>query len=186
MNNNQIKLENPVRLEELNPTNTLKNIGLQENHILCDIGAGSGIFTIPAARITRKEVYALDINDEMLSIISRKAAAEGITNIKLMKVKDDHFEIMDNSIDIALLVTVLHEINNPAVFLAEIKRILKNNGKIVVIEFHKRDTPMGPPIGNRMGKDEVIDQLINIGFIVHMAFDLGDNFYCLVFQMEIA
>jgi ubiquinone/menaquinone biosynthesis C-methylase UbiE len=186
MNNNQIKLENPVRLEELNPTNTLKKIGLQENHILCDIGAGSGIFTIPAARITRKEVYALDINDEMLSIISRKAEAESITNIELIKVKDDHFEIMDNSIDIALLVTVLHEIQNPAVFLTEIKRILKNNGQIAVIEFHKRDTPIGPPINHRMGKDEVTDQLKNIGFIVHKDFDLGDNFYCLVFQMEIA
>jgi ubiquinone/menaquinone biosynthesis C-methylase UbiE len=186
MNNNQIKLENPVRLEELSPTNTLKIIGLQENHILCDIGAGSGIFTIPAARITRKEVFALDINDEMLSIISQKAAAEGITNIKLIKVKDDHFEIMDHSIDIALLVTVLHEIQNPAVFLTETKRILKNNGKIAVIEFHKRDTPMGPPIGHRIGKDEVIDQLKSIDFIVHKDFDLGDNLYCLIFQKVIA
>lgn len=155
---------------------------MQDNDLVCDIGAGSGIFTIPAARITRNKVYAVDINDEMLSVINRKAVAEGITNIELIKVKDDHFQIMDHYIEIALLVTVLHEIHNPTVFLTEIKRILKNNGKIAVIEFHKRETPMGPPIGHRMGKDKVIDQLINIGFIVNQDFDLGDNYYCLGFQ----
>lgn len=182
MNHIQIKLENPKRLSELKPVETLIKIGLQDNDLVCDIGAGSGIFTIPAARITRKNVYAVDINDEMLSIINRKAVAEGIANIELIKVKEGHFEIMDHYIDIALLVMVLHEIHNPTVFLKEIKRILKNNGKIAVIEFHKRDTPMGPPIGHRMGKDKVIDQLTNIGFIVNKDFDLGDNYYCLVFQ----
>jgi len=185
MNHLQMKLENPIRIAELKPAETLKIIGLQDNHLVCDIGAGSGIFTIPAAQLTREKVYAVDINDEMLSIISQKAVTEGIYNIELVKVKDNHFEIMDHSIDIALLVTVLHEIRKHDAFLAEIKRVLKDNGKIAVVEFHKRNTPMGPPIEHRMGKDEVIDWLKKIGFIVHKDFDLGDNFYCLLFQMEI-
>ena len=183
MQSMQSKLENPIRLAELNPEDTLRKIGLRDNQIVCDIGAGSGIFTIPAAQITRKKVYAVDINDEMLSIISGKASAEGITNIELIKVKDDHYQIMDHSIDIALMVTVLHEINNPSVFLAEIKRILKNNGKIAVIEFHKRETQMGPPIEHRLGKDELKEMLRAIGFIVQEKFDLGNNLYCMVFKL---
>ena len=181
MNHKRTKFENPMRLEELKPIETLKRIGLLDNHILCDIGAGSGIFTIPAAKITKNKVYALEINDEMLSIIGEKANTEGATNIELIKVKDTHFDIIDHSIDVVLLVTVLHEINNTTVFLEEVETVLDDNGKIVVIEFHKRETPMGPPIGHRMGKDEVIGQLKNAGFIVRENFDLGDNFYCLVF-----
>jgi ubiquinone/menaquinone biosynthesis C-methylase UbiE len=183
MQNMQSKLENPIRLAELKPEDTLRKIGLQDNQIVCDIGAGSGIFTIPAARITRKKVYTVDINDEMLSIISGKATAEGITNIELIKVKDDHYQIMDHSVDIALMVTVLHEINNPSEVIAEIKRILKNNGKIAVIEFHKRETKMGPPIEHRLGKDEVQEMLRAAGFIVQEEFDLGNNLYCKVFKL---
>ncbi len=184
MDHKQMKLENPIRLAELKPLETLKKIGLQDDQLVCDIGAGTGIFTIPAAHITRKKVYAVDINDEMLTIISRKAAAEGLDNIESMNLTDGHFQIMDHSIDIALLVTVLHEIDNSGLLLGEIKRILKTDGRIAVIEFHKRETEMGPPIGRRLGKDQVKAMLRLTGFEVQEEFDLGDNFYCLVFQLE--
>ena len=182
MDNKLMKFENPVRIEELKPKETLKRIGLQGNHVLCDIGAGSGIFTIPAAMVTKNKVYAFEINDEMLSIIGEKARKEGIENIRLIKVRDDHFDAEGDSVDIVLMVTVLHEIHNTSVSLEEVKRVLKDNGKFAVIEFHKRKTPMGPPTAHRMGKEEVRDMLENIGFVVLEDFDLGDNFYCLVFQ----
>jgi len=182
MNKKQMKFENPVRLEELKPEATLKKIGLQENQVLCDIGAGSGIFTIPAAKITKNKVYALELNEEMLSVIGEKASAEGIKNIELIRVEDDQFELMDHSVDIVLLVTVFHEVPNKAVFLHEIKRILKDHGRIAVIEFHKRETPMGPSLEHRMGEDIVTAHFETIGFHVSQEFDLGDNFYCLIFQ----
>ena len=137
MNQLQMKLENPTRMEELKPEDTLRRIGLQGNHVLSYIGAGSGIFAIPAAKITSNTVYALDINVEMLSLINDKAKQEGITNIETIKVEDDHLSIEDHSTDIAILVTVFHEIENKSHFLSEAKRILKGDGKIAVIEFHK-------------------------------------------------
>ena len=182
MNNKQMKLESPVRIQELNPIETLKKIGLQEDHTLCDIGAGSGLFTIPAAKLTTQKVYALEINDEMLSIIREKAKTQGLTNIETIKVTGDHLDIVDNSIDIALLVTVLHEIQNKTILIEEIKRLLKDNGKIAVLEFHKRETPMGPPVNHRLGKDETTALLTKAGFVFDLDFDLGDNYYCLVFQ----
>lgn len=184
MNHKQTKLENPLRLEELKPMETLRKVGLQENHILCDIGAGSGIFTIPAAKLTRNKVYALETNDEMLSIISDKVKMAGLANIELVKVNGEHFDLTDHSIDIVLMVTVLHEIANTKVFLQEVKRIAKDNGKIVVIEYHKKETPMGPLIGHRIAKEDVIDKLQNIGFVVYDDFDLGENLNCLVFTQK--
>jgi ubiquinone/menaquinone biosynthesis C-methylase UbiE len=178
----QNKLENPVRLTELNPIDTLNKIGMKANDAICDIGAGSGIFTIPAARITTNKVYALEISDEMLSIIKEKANTEGINNIELVKVNDNNLNMEDGSIDIAIMVTVLHEIDQPTELLKEVKRILKDNGKIAVIEFHKRETPMGPPVEHRMYKEDVIKYLKAIDYIVQKDFDLGDNFNCLVFE----
>jgi ubiquinone/menaquinone biosynthesis C-methylase UbiE len=183
MNKKQMKFENPLRLEELKPKETLQRIGLRGDHVLCDIGAGSGIFTIPAAKITKNIVYALEINDEMLSVIEDKANNEGISNIELIKVHNDHFDLEDGSVDIILMVTVLHEIQNKHVVLEEVKRLLNNSGKSAVIEFHKRETPMGPPPSHRMGKNEVKDLFGDLGFTVIEDFDLGDNFYCLVFSV---
>lgn len=184
MNAKQNKFENPLRLEELKMEETLKKIGLTEDQIMCDIGAGSGIFTIPAAKITKETVYALDINDEMLAIIAEKARTEGIGNIKLIKVEDEHFNLTDQAADIILMVAVLHEISNPTVFLKEVVRIVKDQGRIAVIEFHKRRTTMGPPPEQRLGSDEVSKMLGDTGFKVVKEFDIGDNYYCLVFTAE--
>lgn len=181
MNHKQLKFENPLRIEELKPTETLKKIGLEENHVICDIGAGSGIFTIPASMITNNKVYALEINDEMLSVIGEKAKSQGIKNIQLIKVQDENFDMEDHSVDIVIMVTVLHEIENKFAFLGEVKRILSENGRIAVIEFHKWQTPMGPPTEHRMSKDEVIDHMKDIGYAVKEDIDLGENYYCLVF-----
>lgn len=182
MSNKQMKYENPMRLQELNPMETLRRIGLQERDVLCDIGAGSGVFTLPAANITRGRVYALDINEEMLSVIDEKAKTENLQNIELVHVEGSHFNLLDHSINVVLLVTVLHEIDSPKIFLDEVKRVLVKDGKVAIIEFHKRSTPMGPPIGHRIDKEEVVRLLSSIELKVQEEFELGENFYCMVFQ----
>ena len=181
-NSKQMRMENPLRIAELNPLETLIRVGLSENDSVCDIGAGSGIFTIPAAQITKNNVYALEIDDEMLEVIGEKTKRLGLNNIVPVKVSDDKFNIEDHVVDFALVVTVFHEIENKRGFLSEIKRVLKNEGKIMVIEFHKRETPMGPPVAHRIGESVVKKDFGEFEFTIENNFDLGDDFYCLLFQ----
>lgn len=181
MQNRQLKFESSARLSELKPAETLKRIGLMDSHILCDIGAGSGIFTLPGAKMTQNTVYALEKSEEMLSIIRDKIRNENISNITLIKVEDERFAIADHSVDLALLVTVLHEITDKSVFLTEIKRILKDTGKLAIIEFHKQETPMGPPVDHRISKDETQRELEAVGLKKLDFYDLGDNYYCMIF-----
>lgn len=181
MKNKQLKLENPARLAELNPVATLHRIGLKPNHIVSDIGAGSGIFTIPAATMTSNTVYAAETDAEMLQLIKAKAAAQGISNIELIQVEGDRFDIADRSSDLVLMVTVIHEIDDKIAFMAEIGRILKPAGKLAVIEFHKRETPMGPPLERRLDESQVESVANDAGFSLLEVFSLGDNCYCQVF-----
>ncbi len=182
MDHKQNKLENPARLAELNPKETLRRIGLGEKDIICDVGAGSGIFTIPAAGITTNTVYALEINDEFLAVIKDKANALHLPNIITMKVTGDHYDIQPDTVDAVIMVTVLHEIENKDFILTEFKRILKDKGKLAVIEFHKRQTPMGPPAEHRLSKEEVVEMCEAFAFTKKMEFDLGDNLYCVLFE----
>lgn len=176
------KFENPGRLAELNPIETLRKIGLGEHDVVCDIGAGSGIFTIPAAKLTSNSVFALDINDEFLEIIKEKAKVEELPNIKSMKVAGDHYnyDIEAEAVDLVILVTVFHEIANKDALLDELQRIIKKTGKIAIIDFHKRQTPMGPPVLHRIDREEVIELGAENGFVQLNEFDLGNNFYCII------
>ncbi len=140
----QAALECPEKLAELRPIETLKKIGLGEHDVVCDIGAGTGIFTIPAAQITQNAVFALETHDAFLQIIQEKAENQKLPNIKTLKVTDDRFELEDGSADFMILSTVLHEIENKEVFLTEIKRVMKNTAKLSIIELHKGDAGRTP------------------------------------------
>lgn len=183
MSHKQNKLENPERLAELSPQETLKKIGINEHDVICDIGAGSGIFTIPAAKVTNNTVYALDINNELLEIIKQKAKREKLSNIKTMKVIGDYYDIEADTVDFVILVTVLHEIENKDLILTEIKRIIKSAGKLAIVEFQKQQTRMGPPVSKRIGKGEISTLCSNYGFTQIDEFYLGNNFYCIVLNI---
>lgn len=66
------KLENPKRLEELNPKKTLEKIGMLQHDTFCDIGAGTGIFTYVAASMTEGKVYGVEISEAMQNILHEK------------------------------------------------------------------------------------------------------------------
>ena len=184
MKHKQDKLEKPERLAELQPAETLRRVGFEDGQVLADIGAGSGIFTIPAARTTDSTVYALETDPVMLRIIDGKAQREGLTNIKLVEVSGDRFDIEAGVVDLALLVTVLHEIGDKAIMLEEIGRILKGGGRLLVIEFNKRETSMGPPMAIRLDKSEAAAVLAAAGFSRTDGFELGDHMYGLVFTKD--
>ncbi|MEQ8236120.1 MAG: methyltransferase domain-containing protein [Syntrophomonadaceae bacterium] len=185
MQHHQIrKLENPDRIQELDPVRTLLRIGLRDGLTMADIGAGSGVFAMPAARITSGMVHVLEISDEMLEYIAGKAKNQNIANIELIKVESDHLDLVDHSVDIALMATVMHELPDRGSMLAEVKRILKEAGRLAVIEFHKRDTPMGPPPGRRLDQKALADDIEKRGFVLVDSFELGENMYCLVLEAE--
>lgn len=171
------KLENPERIRELNPTETLAKAGLKENMIVCDIGAGTGIFSLPAAKITNKEVYALEIADKMIDYLEEKKKKQKIDNLKIIKVQGDKLPLEDQSCHLAIMVTVYHEIENKIKMLEEIKRILKPQGSLLIVEFHKKTTKMGPPMEHRISENEVKDNLLITGFSLTKEILNEENFY---------
>ena len=175
------RLESPARLAELRLVETLRRIGMREDSVVADIGTGSGIFALAAASLTRGTVYALDIRADMLEIVARKTGQAGAGNVQGVLVTEQGFGLPPGTVDIALMCTVLHEIADKTCFLADAAALLKPSGRLAVIEFHKRETPMGPPIPRRLGQPELMEAASAVHLSLAEAFDLGDNFYCTVF-----
>jgi ubiquinone/menaquinone biosynthesis C-methylase UbiE len=99
LDKNHMRFENPARLAELKPSETLLKIGLDGSGVVCDIGAGSGIFSLAAAAITEGMVYAVEISEEMLQVLRDKIAESGVRNIRLIRSEDDRLPIEGRSVD---------------------------------------------------------------------------------------
>lgn len=176
------KFEGPIRIAELNPKNTLIKAGFKKNMILCDIGAGTGVFSFPAAEISSNDIYALEISDSMIELLKSRMAERNTQNLKIKKVESATLPLDSNICDMVIMVTVLHELENKPFIFSEIKRVLKEKGRLLIIEFHKRNTPMGPTVERRLSEEYVEEQCNINNFITVDKFTLGDNFYGLVFE----
>lgn len=170
------KLENPERVTELNPKETLIKIGLSGHDVFCDLGAGTGVFTYAAAEITADTIYAVEISGAMREILHLK------NNDQNVSIEDSVQKVPTGSCDVVLLCTVLHELNDIPAMLQEIKRIMKHSGVLAIIEFHKEVTPMGPPVERRISESETVETLSLNEFVKIKGFKLGNNFYCVVFK----
>lgn len=175
-----IKLENKERLNELNPASTLKKIGFKDGDTFCDIGAGTGIFAFEAAKLTNEKVYAVDISEVMLQILENKNKEYKTENITIL---NDIKNIPAAACNTMLLCTVLHEINDATYLFNEIKRISKPKGKLAIIEFHKKETPFGPPVGHRLSQDDTEKMLISSGLTIINSLKLGENFYMVIAEV---
>lgn len=176
------KLENPARVKELDPFNTLKTMGFKEDMILCDIGAGTGLFSFAAAQISKNDIYALEISDTMIHLLKNRKDEINAYNLNILKVESSNLPLENNICDMVILVTVLHEIEDKFHILDEINRILKKDGQLLIIEFHQDETPFGPPLHRRISIQQVVEicnskNLRNIDKRI-----LGENFYSTLFQ----
>lgn len=176
------RLENDARVKELNPTHTLIRAGFRAGMTLCDIGAGTGLFSFVAAEISKNDIYALEISEQMIELLAQRMLERNVKNLIIKKVDSDILPLDDNCCDMAIMVTVLHEVDNKESMLREVKRILKQLGKLMIIEFHNRKTPMGPPVEQRLAQKHVEELCNRIGLHTLCQNSLGDNLYIEVFE----
>jgi arsenite methyltransferase len=129
-------LETPSRLESLKIYETLAALKVKPGQIVADIGAGTGVFTIPLAQATKPggAVYAEDIDQALLDVISEKATEQGMMNVHavLGEFGDPNLPV---DIDLALINDVLHHIKDRAAYLKTLAAYLKPGGRIAIIEF---------------------------------------------------
>ncbi len=146
------------RLAAIQPETLLRDLGLTAGDTLADIGCGPGFFTIPAAQIVGAQgvTLAADIQGEMLTAVRSRAAELDLHNVRIVKTSETEIPIPPGSCDMTLLAFTLHEIESHASFLHRAARTLKPTGRLVVIEWEKREQESGPPFADRLSPEELL------------------------------
>ena len=167
------------------PGKILKTLGL-DNGIrdAVDFGCGYGTFTIPAARLVKGKVYALDIEQEMVKITKEKALESNLKNVEAM-LRDFIAEgsgLNDESVDYAMLFNILHA-EKPEALLKEAYRILKPERKLGIIHWnYDTATPRGPPMAIRPKPEQCVEWALNAGFKNPKRQDLKPYHYGIVVE----
>ncbi len=170
-------------MEFLNPEKILEKLNLRENQIAADFGSGSGGWAIPLARILKRgKVFAIDILEEPLSVLSLKLKTEKIYNVEIRKADvEEKVPLLPESVDLVLMTNLLFECKNKRKVLEEGKRILKKGGKILVVDW-KEDLPkeIGPE--EKVKKEEIKEIAKELGLKLKEEFEAGDFHFGLIFE----
>jgi arsenite methyltransferase len=170
-------LEDPSRDEWQKPHDVVMALNLKPTDTIADIGAGTGYFARRFAMHAGK-VYAVDIDQKLLDIAAKGAPA----NLTTVLAAPDDPRLPDNSVDIIFFCDVLHHIENRAAYYPKLAKALKPGGRIVVIEFYKKEMPIGPPPSMKLSDDEVIAELRTARFTLAKRLDTLPYQYYLFFD----
>lgn len=122
------------------PHQKIEKTKIKEGNIVLDYGCGPGSYAIAAAKVVgdRGKVYAADIHPLALEEVKKRAAENKLKNIETI-LTDCETQLEDNSVDVALLLDIYHDLSNPEYILKELHRVLKRNGWLSVDDHHFKD-----------------------------------------------
>jgi predicted methyltransferase len=173
--------ETPGRDERLQIGRVMDLLKLEPGKSVADIGAGSGWFTVRAARRVGGggTVYAEDINPQAIQYIEKRAQTEKLPNIKTVLGTPDDTKLTPGSVDAVMLMKVYHEIAHPIPVMSQVRKALKADALVGIIDRNGNGTDHG------LDRDVVIKEMGKAGYKLAAMFDFtktdGQDYF-LIFQ----
>jgi len=134
-------LERPERESEENPALLIQELALKPGEVVADIGAGSGYISRRLARCVSPggRVFAVDVQPEMLTLLTNRAQQAGITNIVPVLSSTTNLALSRASLDAVVMVDVYHEFEFPYEMMASICEAVKPGGRLFFVEYREED-----------------------------------------------
>ena len=161
------------RQREEDCTQLLKALHLKKGQVVCDLGCGNGFYTLPLAEAVsgKGQVYAVDIQPEMLRLLADRAKQTRLRNIKPIVGTLVDPKLPADTFDLILLVDVYHEFSHPEHMLRAMRRALKPDGRMVLVEFRLEDPRVPIKLLHKMSKDQILKEIPPNGFRLVEEFD---------------
>src|SRR5438445_12015598 len=154
------EMTSPERDAWQKPDQVVAALGLKKGETACDIGSGPGYFTLRLARAVGFGgfVFAVDVEARMLQALRDRLDKAGVRNVApVLAVADDPL-LPPSACDLVLVVDTYHHFPDRTAYLERLRRALKPGGEIVNIDYHRKPTPIGPPLDHRVARETFLEE----------------------------
>jgi ubiquinone/menaquinone biosynthesis C-methylase UbiE len=153
-------LNRPERIQEENPEEMLEQLDVKPGMTVCDMGCGDGYYTIELAKRVGPtgKVIAVDIQPEMLQELSRRCERGNLKNVDMVLGLPHDPKLPVGQVDLILMVDVYHEFSNPVEMLNAMRKSLKPNGRIALVEFRGEDPQVPIKPEHKMTKKQILKE----------------------------
>jgi len=151
----------------------LANLGVRPGMTVCDMGCGNGYYSLPLARLVGPagRVLAVDVQPQMLKMLEAREAAANINHIDTILGMPHDPKLPEATLDLILLVDVYHEFSYPQQMLSALRRALKPDGLIALVEFRAEDPRVPIQPLHKMSKRQILKEFPANGFELVKEFD---------------
>lgn len=178
-------LERPSRPTEENTDSIVKRMKLKPGMVVADIGAGTGYYTFRVAKLVPGgKVYAVEIQDELIEMLNKKKKEMSADHIEVIRGDTITVNIPDNTVDLAFLVDVYHELSWPREIISSISRSLKPGGKILLVEYRGEDPEVRIKPLHKTTVKQLTREMKANGFVLDERVDVFPIQHFLMFRKE--
>jgi len=169
------------------PQKNLEQLKLLPGQFVADLGAGSGAYTLAAAKMVGPQgrVYAVDVMKEMLQKLKNTAIVSRLLNVETLWGDIEKLggtRLADASVDVALLCNSLFQMEDKNTLSLEIKRILKSGGRLLLVDWKESFGGMGPQPGHVVSLGDAKSIFEKAGFQFEREISAGAHHYGLIFR----
>ena len=178
-------LERPSRPTEENTDSIVRRMNLKPGMVVADIGAGTGYYSFRVAKLVPEgKVYAVEIQDELIEMLKKKKAEIRADHVEVIRGDTMTVNLPDNTVDLAFLVDVYHELSLPREIVRSISRSLKPGGKILLVEYRGEDPEVRIKPLHKTTVEQLTREMKASGFILDERVDAFPIQHFLVFRKK--
>jgi len=185
--NNKLDFKDNSRF--LDPEELIDQLEIPSSAVVADFGSSSGFFTLPLARKMNGQgkIYALEIVKEKIESLESQAKLAGLFNISTSRVNLEApggSKLPNKCVSWVFMINMLFENKNKKQVISEGMRILQDQGRILIMEWERKESPVGPDINIRISKEALIELASVLGLTVEKEIKVSDYHYCLIFNSQ--
>ncbi|MBC7129427.1 MAG: methyltransferase domain-containing protein [Thermoplasmatales archaeon] len=162
----------------------IKAIGLKKGQNIADIGAGGGYFALRFAGLVGEgKVYAVDVNPDLLEFVKKAAEEKGIDNLITILSDGENLNLPEKSLDFIFMRNVTHHIGNRVEYFKKLKKFLKKDGKVIIIEYKKKR--FSPFHRHYVAKEVIIKEMEESNYLLEKDFDFLPKQHFTIWKQKI-
>lgn len=175
--------DDPARDAWQKPAALVAALELPRGGTVADVGAGTGYFSrhLSGAVGSGGTVLAADVEPALVAHLRRRAEQEGLANVVPILASLDNPRLPAGASDVVLIVDTWHHIDDRVAYARRLASALKPGGRVVIVDFQKRELPVGPPLEHKLAREQVVEEMSQAGYTLAVEPDVLPYQYVLVF-----